>query len=69
MSIVRFQPSPATGRDVTVSPDNPLPVSDGTTGALSDPAWNGTGNPTSMIALQKAIYDQLVAINANTAAP
>lgn len=38
-------------------------------GALTDAAWNGTGNPTSVIALQKAIYAKLVEIAANTATP
>lgn len=36
-------------------------------GALSDAAWNGSGNPASVIALQKAIYAKLVEIATNTA--
>lgn len=35
-------------------------------GALTDTAWNGTGNPASLIALWKGVYAQLAAINTNT---
>lgn len=36
-------------------------------GALSDAAWNGVGNPASLIALWKAIYGKLDAVAINTA--
>ena len=70
MGVTRFQES-ATGKDIPVSPDNPMPVTSGVTvGALDDAAWDGaTGDPASLIALWKGIMAQLVAINANTAAP
>lgn len=67
MSLVRYSDTTTT-RDTPVSQDNPLPVASGIEGSLSDAAWNGTGDPASMVALQKAIYAQLVAINANTVA-
>lgn len=52
-----------------VSEANPLPVTSGVaTGALSDAAWDGTGDPASMVALWKGMMAQLVAINANTVA-
>lgn len=42
--------------------DTPAP------GALDDAAWDGTGDPASVIALLRGIYVQLAAINANTTA-
>ena len=64
--VTRFQSS-ATGPDVRVSPDNPLPVTSGVTmGALDDAAWDGaTGDPASLMALLKGMMAQLVAINAD----
>jgi hypothetical protein len=38
-------------------------------GTLADAAWNGSGNPASLIALWKAMYVQLAAINTNTTTP
>lgn len=43
--------------------------SDGTTvpmGALDDAAWDGTGNPASLVALLKGCYAQLAQIAENT---
>ena len=49
-----------------VASDHPLPVTQAETGALDDAAWDGDGDPASLIALWKGIYAQLAAINANT---
>lgn len=64
--VTRFQLD-ATGKDVPVSPDNPMPVGLGVAvGALDDAAWDGaTGNPASLMALLKGMMAQLVAINAD----
>lgn len=35
-------------------------------GALSDAAWDGTGDPASMVALLKGVYVQLAQIAENT---
>lgn len=35
-------------------------------GALDDTAWDGTGDPASMVALLKGIYAQLAQIAENT---
>jgi hypothetical protein len=51
-----------------ISAAHPLPVTQADMGALDDAAWDGSGDPTSVIALWKGIMAQLVAINANTAA-
>ena len=40
-----------------------------TPGALDDAAWDGTGDPASVIALLKAMYAKLAEIATNTAAP
>lgn len=47
----------------------PFPTSPVDQGELTDAAWNGAGNPASLIALLKGIYAQLAAINANTTGP
>lgn len=36
-------------------------------GALTDTAWDGTGNPGSLIALWKALYAKLDEVATNTA--
>jgi hypothetical protein len=57
----------ANGFDHTpVSAVNPLPTTDAATGDLDDAAWDGTGNPASLIALWKGIYAQLAIIATNT---
>lgn len=67
MGVSRFHDETST-RDVPVSQTNPLPVANGLTGALDDAAWDGIGDPASIIALLKYMAAQLAAINTNTAA-
>lgn len=45
-----------------------LPVAGLDQGDLTDAAWDGTGDPASIVALLKYIAVQLAAINVNTTA-
>ena len=53
---------------MAVTQRDSLPVAQDDMGALDDVAWDGTGDPASMIALWKAIYAKLDEIATNTAA-